>query len=1196
MSSINVLDILYTPHSIYINEKHPSNLTDENNFINIKIYPNNRYTDISKIEYCHNIGHQSNGIYKNVLTNTNNLYKCISGNSLNLFSNLNSHIKEFRSDEASVISKEYISYGDMDLIDMYISGMCSYLVLLVMLQSGQLSHILPIQFGLPINVDHLDHCLNKNMLSFISMPLSSIDNICPQNAVKQLILSTTRFINIWSDVHVIGHGISTDTYTRLCIELINGITLWSCQKNNNLVQEYMSLSNKIELLEKNTTYHINNKIEQMNRQHLHLMHDFKSNINSYLDGVGQQLTTISDELNTIEESMNSKISQINNNVDAIDKQVAHMNTLSDNIDQKLDNICDGLTNAEHRYDDMISKNEYQIKNISSNALNTFINDTAAAVAKTRHTLSTLQDGIVANIKRDIGEYVLRIKWPHIKNTNILENLLSSVESIKINESVNSSLSNNKVDKILFKNTKNETINNASLYKGELLVDHFEDNFGGNFENNFGGNFEENFEDNSENNFPESTSGQSIDDISCDLSLSNKNRNRNPPTQQPTSQSTHQISKDIFNESSNRSANNILSESSNESANNISNNTEKLQYKRFAISNATEDIQHHYSRTEFRNGHHTKSSQQGEIPIPHHTTTDITTHQSRDMCTTNISSPNMPITSPSQSRDIFTSNISSPNIPTTSANQSRDMCTTNISSPHIPTTSANQSKNNNKQHIQENITKGGKGGKGGNGGKGGKGGKGENGGFYNTIPRTITIIPEISNRKDVRYANGSNDLNLSSIFISSSDVPNPSETRSCSKNITEISTGISDPTETASNSIAESSSNILDPTETNISNYSNGSGVSGRSDMLVASDASCGSIEECSAPRYFGYSDELPIMAKKYSKEHKNTNHVTFKNITSRAANIGHGDSKTSNDTNKYKFSNINNINNQPNNGNNNTSNINNAKNNNNTNNTNINNNTNSTNINNNTNNTNNTINWSDDVKLSHPKKETNNHQKKSKTTPTKEHTHIEPKPSNTIRNRNKNELPPWIKRRFNATSHKSSTNTSPHNNTKNNHTNNNINSNTNNTKNNYTSSNINNHTNNNINNHTNNTRNGINSINERLNTTYPQHSNSTERNNKSPKHIQRSEKEAIAIYPGYIKSREHRYNNETTTEREKINFENISSSFSDDTNHDIISQKYNPNHDIISQKYNPNYDIIPQKYNSKNQDDIETTIKFFTIA
>lgn len=175
------------------------------NYFNHNATPPRIQTTVSDAQIFHSITHYMQG------TGTTLVEKC------------DTYMNQLPSDDVAIIRREYGRYfAEGRILDGYVAGLASYLGLLLLFEHGAFSAQMPFQFNIPTTVSS-GNSMNRNMFSYVTLPLVALAKVAT-GVLAQIVTFVQSFINMWDMAFKDGPEIGSKNETRMCLEIITGLT------------------------------------------------------------------------------------------------------------------------------------------------------------------------------------------------------------------------------------------------------------------------------------------------------------------------------------------------------------------------------------------------------------------------------------------------------------------------------------------------------------------------------------------------------------------------------------------------------------------------------------------------------------------------------------------------------------------------------------------------------------------------------------------------------------------------------------------------------------------------------------------------------------------------------------------------------------------------------------------------------------
>ncbi len=185
------------------------------------------------------------------------------GTGNTLLQRISSYISGLPDDDLNIIKHEYSKYiNDGILLDGFLAGISSYLAFILLYENGIFVNQLPFQFSIP-SIVRSGNTVNHNMFQFLSLPFTALSK-STTGVLLQLILFIQSFINIWETCFTNGPIIGSSNETRMCLEIIGGLSNYTI---NSISQNHREVSeSSLEALETHFTTVLEETANKLRRE------------------------------------------------------------------------------------------------------------------------------------------------------------------------------------------------------------------------------------------------------------------------------------------------------------------------------------------------------------------------------------------------------------------------------------------------------------------------------------------------------------------------------------------------------------------------------------------------------------------------------------------------------------------------------------------------------------------------------------------------------------------------------------------------------------------------------------------------------------------------------------------------------------------------------------------------------------------
>jgi hypothetical protein len=230
---INPIAVVFTNERTLITKK--TRITVNDPMLIIQIVPNKSGTSISQIKIQY-LNDKASPNQFNETLNDPTVFEAIAfsmkTNKKTLLDCILSYVNSLPSEDSIILQREYLNYLEPELFnnnicdiicDGYFASLGAYIGFMVLHENGIFMNQLPFQFSIPTTI-RSGNAINRNMFQFLSLALIGFSK-STTGVLLQLILFIQSGLNIWDTAFTDGPIISPWTETRMCMEVISGLSL-----------------------------------------------------------------------------------------------------------------------------------------------------------------------------------------------------------------------------------------------------------------------------------------------------------------------------------------------------------------------------------------------------------------------------------------------------------------------------------------------------------------------------------------------------------------------------------------------------------------------------------------------------------------------------------------------------------------------------------------------------------------------------------------------------------------------------------------------------------------------------------------------------------------------------------------------------------------------------------------------------------
>lgn len=232
----------------------------------------------------------------------------MKGTGATIAAKCDSYMNQLPRDDVSVIVREYGTYfQEGRILDGFIAGIASYVSLLLLLEHGAFISRMPFQFSVPTTVKS-GHAVTGNMLSHMALPLTALAKITT-GVLGQIVSFVQTFINMWDTAFVPGPEIGSKNETRMCLEIITGMTQHTTEALAQIERDRQAITTLIEKLGADLRKDMAVQVTLFRRE--------LSNINAEARA---SVTEVSEQLHTLQSSFTP-----GQRLDAVERRIEVLN-------------------------------------------------------------------------------------------------------------------------------------------------------------------------------------------------------------------------------------------------------------------------------------------------------------------------------------------------------------------------------------------------------------------------------------------------------------------------------------------------------------------------------------------------------------------------------------------------------------------------------------------------------------------------------------------------------------------------------------------------------------------------------------------------------------------------------------------------------------------------------------------------------